>query len=405
MTLSAQSVAQIRLKPRKAQPFFGRHPWVLDKAIASVSGQPADGDVVDLVSDAGQWIARGLFNSASKIRVRLYTWDADQPIDDALLRQRLHKAVELRRSLGLLNPDSACRLVYSEADGLCGLVVDHYAGHLILQPTARAMALRSKALVEALAELVEPKSIALRSDDTTSKLEGFQAADGAVEGVVFGERESDAVEIVEHGVRYRVPLVHGQKTGFYLDQRDNRLAAARYMAGRRVLDVCTYAGAFALTAALRGGAAEVIGIDGSAPAIAMAEENARLSGATNVRFQVGDCFDDPVARVAAGETFGAVILDPPKFAAGKRNIDAALRAYHRLNMSAVQLLEPGGILVTCCCSGSVHRDDFFEMLFGVALKSRRDIQLLEQHGAAPDHPVSFTCPESGYLKCFICRVL
>lgn len=212
------------------------------------------------------------------------------------------------------------------------------------------------------------------------------------------------VEISENGVRYRVPIAHGQKTGFYLDQRENRQAAARYMAGRNILDVCTYTGGFVL-AALKAGAKHATGIDGSESAIELAKENARLNDIHNVNFQVADCFDDLAARATAGEKFGAVILDPPKFTAGRHHIEAALRAYHRLNSLAAQLLVPGGILVTCCCSGSVDRQDFYQMLFGVAQKSKRDIQLLELRGAAPDHPVSVTCPESTYLKCFICRVM
>jgi 23S rRNA (cytosine1962-C5)-methyltransferase len=313
----------------------------------------------------------------------------------------LETALALRRDLGYNDPAGAARLVYSEADGLSGLIVDRYGPHLIVQPTAQAMAVRLELLVRLLAELVQPQSVAIRGDEITSRLEGMTVTDQ----VAFGERALDQIEIVEHGVRFGVSLAHGHKTGFYLDQRENRLAAAHYLRGRSVLDVCTYTGGFALAAAVVGQALRVIGIDGSGPAIELARRNAQLNHCENVTFNVADCFDNLIARVAAGERYGAVILDPPKFAAGRRSIDAAMRAYHRLNLSAVQLLEPGGILVTCCCSGSVDRQEFFEMLFGVALKSGREIQLLEQHGAAPDHPVNITCPENAYLKCFICRVV
>lgn len=396
-----ESVAQIRLKPRKAQPLFSRHPWVRSAAIATVGGSPADGDVVDLVSDSGEWIARGIYNSQSRIRVRLYSWNHDQPLDESFWRARLENALTLRRTLGYDDPAGAARMVYSEADGLSGLIVDRYGGHLVLQPTALAMAARLEVLVQLLAEMTQPTSVAVRLDDTTARLEGISLSDG----VVWGERREEHVDIVEHGVRYRVPLADGQKTGFYLDQRENRRAAARYMRGRTVLDVCTYSGGFALAAAVVGRAARVVGIDGSEPAIELARQNATANDINNAEFHVADCFDDLTRRVPADERFGAVVLDPPKFATGRRQIEAALRAYHRLNISAVQLLEPGGILVTCCCSGSVDRQDFLEMLFGVALKSGREIQILEQHGAAPDHPVSLTCPENAYLKCFICRVV
>jgi 23S rRNA (cytosine1962-C5)-methyltransferase len=400
MTLGT-AVAQVRLKPRKAQPFFGRHPWVRDSAIAMVAGEPRDGDAVDLVSDAGEWIARGLFNGQSRIRVRLFTWRRDELLDDAFWHGRLSTAIALRRQLGYDDREGAARLVYSEADGLSGLIVDRFGEHLVVQPTALAMAERLVTFVPLLAELVQPRSISVRCDETTSKLEGI--AD-CREGVVYGEHGEEFADIRENGVMFRVPLAAGQKTGFYLDQRENRRAAAQFARGRKVLDVCTYTGGFALAAAVAG-AQYVTAIDSSRAALDLARHNATANNVSNVEFHEAEAFDDLARRVAAGEQFGLVILDPPKFAAGRKDIDKALRAYHRLNMSAVQLLEPGGILVTCCCSGSVGRQDLFEMLFGVATKSKREIQLLAQHGAAPDHPVSITCPENAYLKCFICRVV
>jgi len=393
------SIAEVRLKPRKAQPFFCRHPWVRDSAIAAVAGRPADGDVVDLVSDQGEWIARGIINTGSRIRVRLYTWDADQPLDDDFWRARCEAAIALRRDLRYDDPAGACRVINSEADGLSGLIVDRYADHLVMQPTSLAMAARLTMFREFLNDLLSPRSISVHVDEATAKLEGV--APPPIDARFA--RDDEYVTIEEHGVKYRVPIEHGQKTGFYLDQRENRLAAARLMQGRNVLDVCTYTGAFALAAAKQG-AARVVGIDGSGPAIDLANANAEWNGINNAEFHIADCFDDLRARVQSSERFDAVILDPPKFATGRRQIDAALRAYHRLNSDAVRLLNPGGILVTCCCSGSVDAHDFFEMLFGVALKTKRDIQILAQRGAAPDHPVSVACRESAYLKCLICRV-
>jgi 23S rRNA (cytosine1962-C5)-methyltransferase len=398
---SATAVAQVRLKPRKAQPFFGRHPWVRDSAIATVAGEPRDGEVVDLVSDSGEWIARGLYNSHSRIRVRLCTWRREESLDEAFWQGRLAMAIALREQLGYDDPAGAARLVYSESDGLSGLIVDRFGEHLVVQPTALAMAERLDTIVSLLAELVQPHSISVRCDETTSKLEGI--AD-CREGIVYGERDDDFVDIREHGVTFRVPLAAGQKTGFYLDQRENRRAAAQFARGRKVLDVCTYTGGFALAAAAAG-ALHVTAIDSSRAALDLARHNAAVNTLSSVEFCEAEAFDELTRRVANNEQYGVVILDPPKFAAGKKDIEKALRAYHRLNMSAVQLLEPGGILVTCCCSGAVGRQDLLEMLFGVATKSKRDIQVLAQHGAAPDHPVSITCPENAYLKCFICRVV
>ena len=395
------ATGQAILKPRKARPFYGRHPWVLASAIARTTGEVADGDVVDLVSDSGKFIARGLYNSQSRIRVRLYTWDNTQPIDDALLRGRLQSAVTWRATLGLDDSDGAARLVYSEADGLSGLVVDRYAGWLSIQVTALAMARRLDALVDALSELVQPRGIFVRTEKGAATAEGIRLRDG----LYRGEPSDGTTFIVENGIRYGIDLAEGQKTGFYLDQRDNRLAAARYLRNRRVLDMFCYSGGFSLNAAVHGAAREVLGIDTSQKAVALASANAELNGLTNVRFEAGDCFETLETLSRQGEKFGAVVLDPPKFARSRSAVGDALRAYHRINRLAVDVLEPDGILVTCSCSAHVLRDDFHNMLLGVAERTGRDLQVLEARGAAPDHPVGVTCLESEYLKCFICRVL
>jgi len=386
------------LKPRKARPFYGRHPWVLDTAIARVDGAPTDGDVVDLLSEKGRFIARGIFNGRSRIRVRLYTWHAAEALDEAFWRRRLEEAIRLRAELGYDDPQGAARLVFSEGDGLSGLVVDRYADYLAVQITALAMAVRLPQMIAMLVELTRPRGIVLRTERGISRAEGLDLRDGPC----WGQMPGEPLVISEHGVRFRVDLAEGQKTGFYLDQRENRRAAARYVRGRRVLDMFCYSGAFSLAAAT-GGAREVLGVDSSEKAVGLARANAELNNLTNVRFQSGDCFETMEALRAAGERFGTVILDPPKFARSRRAVDEALRAYHWLNRLGVALLEPGGILVTCSCSGHVTREDFFDMLFGVAQQSRRNVQVLEQRGAAPDHPVAVTCVESEYLKCFVCR--
>jgi 23S rRNA (cytosine1962-C5)-methyltransferase len=205
-------------------------------------------------------------------------------------------------------------------------------------------------------------------------------------------------------LKYGVELGAGQKTGFYLDQRENRKVAAGYMRGARVLDLFCYSGGFSLAASALGGASEVLGIDSSQTAVALARANAALNSISNVHFEAGDCFDALDALTSQRRRFDAVILDPPKFTRSRRSVDEALRAYHRINQLAVDLLTPGGILVTCSCSGSVTREDLLYVLAGVAQQTGRDVQVLEQRGAAQDHPVSATCLESEYLKCCICRV-
>lgn len=394
------TIPRIILKPRKSQPFYGRHPWVLDSAIDRVEGSPVDGDAVDLISERGSWIARGWFNANSRIRVRLYSWKADEQLDGEFLKRKIATAVGLRRELGLIGPSSAARLIYSESDGLSGLIVDSFGPHLVVQPTALAMARRIETIVPLLVEAIGPASVIVRIDEGTAQREGLTASTETK----WGPAPPDVVFIEEHGLRYGVQMATGQKTGFYLDQRDNRLAAARYMSGRKLLDMCCYTGGFSLCALKHGGAREVVGVDTSEHVVQLARANAQLNELEHARFEKGDCFEDLDARFAAGERFDAVVLDPPKFTRGRKGIDDALRAYHRLNQRAVELLTPGGILVTCSCSGNVSREDFFDMLYGVAVKTRRDIQILEMRGAAADHPVGVVCPENQYLKCFICRV-
>jgi len=393
--------ATVILKPKRARPFFGRHPWVLDSAVSRVDGSPADGDVVDLATHDGQFVARGLWNSASRLRVRLYAFDAAVRLDDAFWRSRLESAVSLRRTLGLDDRGSAARLVNSEGDDLSGLIVDRYGDHLAVQVTALAIAGRLETICDALQSLVAPRGILLRGAERgLAKLEGLHLADRLVRGTA----PAGPIFVREHGLTFGVDLAEGQKTGYYLDQRENRQAAARYAGGRRVLDLFCYSGGFAVACAVSGGARSVLAVDSSAKATALAKANAELNGAANVAVETADAFEKLDALQAAGERFGMVVLDPPKFARSRRSLDEAMRAYHRINRVAVGLLEPGGILVTCSCSGSVGRDDFLQMLAGVAQRSGRPIQLLECRGAAPDHPVSASCLEGEYLKCVIARV-
>ena len=419
-SISPLSAARVVLRPRKALPFYGRHPWVLESAVervepTSIAGEhllEIDGAIVDLVNDRGKFIARGFYNSQSRIRVRLLTWNADEALDEAFFRRRIAAAIDLRRKIGFEGErnalegvpdsavDSATRLIFSEADGLSGLVVDRYGDYLVVQPTSLAMAQRLEMIVAILHELLAPRAVVLRAEKSMAQLEGVEIA----EGHVWGELPADPIVIREHGLVYEVDLHAGQKTGFYLDQRENRRVAAGYLRDRRVLDLFCYTGGFAMTAAKLGGAREVLGIDSSKKAIAQARRNTELNGLATVTFDVGDGFQTLDALLDRSERFEAVILDPPKFARGKRGANAALMAYHRLNRAAVELLVPGGILVTCSCTGSVSREDFLLMLSGVAQKSGRDLRVLEQRGAAADHPVSATCLETEYLKCLICEV-
>jgi 23S rRNA (cytosine1962-C5)-methyltransferase len=391
--------ARIVLQPRRARPFYGRHPWVYAGAIAAVEGGPADGDVVDLVSHTGQFVARGLYNSRSKIRVRLYTWDAGTAIDRTFFRSQLADAIELRRLLGLLEPGRACRLVFSEGDGLSGCTIDRYDRWLALQFTSLGLALRREWIVETLVELMKPAGIYQRTERGIGQLEGLEARDE----LVWGEAPAAPIEIEEGGVRFLVNLAEGQKTGFYLDQRDNRQAAASLARGRRVLDAFCYTGGFGLHAA-RAGAVSVLGLDQSEPALQLARENARLNGLDNLTFERGEVFDQLTALAERGERFGVVVLDPPKFARARHAVEEALRGYRRLQTLALRLLEPHGFLVTCCCSGLISMDMLEDLLAQLAAEEKRVVRILQRRGPAPDHPVSVSCLESHYLKCLIAHV-
>jgi len=411
--------ARVLLRARQARPFYGRHPWVFAGAIDRVEGDPADGDVVELLSNTGDFIARGLWNSQSKIRVRLFTWDANTPLDRAFFRGQLEAAIRLRQLLGLVGPApvatggspvagvatgeppvaTACRLVFSEGDGLSGCTIDRYDRWLVLQFTSLGLAQRRELLAELLVELLQPEGIYLRTERGIGQLEGLELHDGPL----WGRLPDGPIRIEEAGVSFLVNLAEGQKTGFYLDQRDNRHEVAKLAAGRRVLDAFCYTGGFGLHAA-RAGAAEVLGLDQSEPALQLAHANAELNGLTNLTFNRGDVFDQLDALAARGERFGLVVLDPPRFARSRNAVEEALRGYRRLQRVGLRLLEPDGILVTCCCSGLITMTMLEELLAQVAAEEKRDVQLLQRRGPAPDHPVSVSCLESHYLKCLLSRV-
>ncbi len=397
----AQSTPRVLLHPRRARPFYGRHPWVYAGAIAGIEGEPADGDEVEVYSHGGGFIARGLYNSHSRIRVRLYSWQPEQPLDRGFFRERLEQAIRFRRDiLHWTGPGRACRLVFSEGDGLSGMTVDQYDRWLVVQFTGLGLARRRDVIAELLRELLQPEGIYLRTERGVGKLEGLELHDGPL----WGSVPSEPAVIEEEGLEFVVNIAEGQKTGFYLDQRGNRQAVARYAAGRRVLDAFCYTGGFGLHAA-KAGAGAVVGVDVSEPALALARSNAERNGFGNFRFDQAEVFDYLDQAVRAAERFGVVVLDPPKFARSRHAVEDALRGYRRLMTLALLLLEPDGILATCCCSGLIDMGMLEDLLAQVSADLRRMVQILERRGQSADHPVSVACLESYYLKCLIARAL
>ena len=403
MSSSLDSIPQVILKPRRAQPFFARHPWVFSGAVDRIIGAPAPGDEVLLMSDRGEFVARGLFNPHSNIQVRLYSWDAEVTLDEGFWSTRIETAIRLRRdTLHICAPETACRLIFSEADGISGVIVDRYADWLLVQFTSLALATRRDLIVRLLQEKLQPAGIWLRTEKGIREAEGLEISDG----LLAGREPPRPLAITEHGLQYGVDVVEGQKTGFFLDQRDNRQAFLRYLSGGKALDLCTYSGGFAMNAVRNGGVQEVLAVDVSESALAIARRNVELNNLTGeIRFEKSDAFK-MLERLRTGtERFDVVVLDPPKLARHARGLSEALRGYHSLNRMALEVLTPGGILVTCSCTGHVSREMFAEMLADAASSAKRPLQILEARGPAPDHPTSVHCIETNYLKCYICRAV
>ena len=401
--MTASQLPRLVLKPRRAGPFFNRHPWVFAGAIDRVEGDPVAGDVVDVISNTGNFVARGLYNPVSRIRARLYSWNEEQPLDDDFWRSRIEQAVALRQRLFHGGPaERACRMVFSEADGLSGMTADRYGDYLLLQWTSFALAQRQAVILEALKSALNPKGIWLRTEKGIGEMEGLEIRDGLLDG----EAPPRPILIEENGLQFSVDVVEGQKTGYFFDQRDNRRAAAAYAHNASVLDMFCYSGGFGIAAAALGGAREVLCVDSSQSALNLATSNAERNGVSDrMRFENSNAYRKLEELQQQGTKFDLVILDPPKMARNQNGVEKAVRGYFSLNRLAVDLLPPGGILVTCSCSGLVGRGEFEDMLRQVGMQSKRGLQILEARIQSPDHPVSPYCDESLYLKCYICRVL
>ncbi len=397
--IGMKNYPQLFLNTRKAGSFLGQHPWVLEKSVVDPTVPLEPGTIVDLMHPKGHWIGRGVYNPLSRIRVRLYQWDQSSELDEAWLRGQLDQAVQMRdlwqQTHGGLD---AVRLVNSEGDGLSGLVIDRFQTYIVVQFSAIAMQRWSNVIVDWLQQRFHPSAIFLRTDQKTAANEGTEDRDE-----VIGTLPEQPIEMTECGVRIQLDLASGQKTGYYLDQRANRVRAAHWVQSGAMLDVCSYLGGFSLAACRWGKPTSVLALDSSKRALEQAQINARLNGFDQIRFEQADCFERLGQMQQSGERFQTIVLDPPRMASNRGNVAAALRAYHRLNSLALELLLPGGILITCSCSGRVSREEFAGVLAAVASRQRRSVQIIESLGADFDHPIATNCPESEYLKCFICR--
>lgn len=394
---------KIVLKVGRDKPVRQRHPWLFSGAIAQVEGAPAPGDLVLVADSHGRALCTAYFNPHSQIRARILSWDVAEPIDAAFWQRRLAQAITARQLLALEPQTTAYRLVNAEADELPGLVVDRYGRTLVLQCLTLGIDRRKALLADLLADLVQPDAIVERSDADVRRKEGLPL----VTGLLWGAAPPEPLEIQENGLRFQVQVMAGHKTGFYLDQRENRTAVCQphLVAGKSVLNVFAYTGGFG-TYAAAAGASVITHIDSSVEALQQAEAHVQINGWTRPsdEYIAGDAFDVLRYYRDAGRSFDVVILDPPKFAHSQPDVERACRGYKDLNWLALRLLSPGGLLATFSCSGLVSAELFQKVLFGAAVDAGRDVQIMRFLHQGADHPVLLSFPESAYLKGFLCRV-
>jgi 23S rRNA (cytosine1962-C5)-methyltransferase len=389
--------ATLVLRPGKERSVARRHPWIFSGAVDHVRGRCQPSDVVAVRDAAGKLLGRAGYNPSSQIIARLWTFD-ETPVDEALIETRIAAAVARRGALeGVTN---AVRLVYSESDGLPGLIADRYDDVVVVQFTAAAAERWRPVIVGALSSIDGVRGVFERSDLEVRRLEGLAPATG----VLAGDEPPELIEIVEHRGRYLVDVRRGHKTGFYLDQRDNRQVVAGEAEGCRVLNLFCYTGAFSV-AAKRNGAARVVSVDSSASALELARRTAHENDLDDdMEWVKADVFAYLRQLRDDGPNFDLIVVDPPKLAASVAQVKRATRGYKDLNWLALRLLSSGGYLATFSCSGVIDSNLFTKVVAGAALDARRDVAVVRRLDQASDHPVRLSFPESAYLKGLWCRV-
>jgi 23S rRNA (cytosine1962-C5)-methyltransferase len=388
--------ARVRLRPDRERRITSGHLWVFAGEIEKVQGTSQPGDLVDVVTHRGRFCGRGYINPHSKIRVRILT-HRDEPIDDGFLGRRVQAAVALRERV--VSGSTAYRLIFSDGDLLPGLVVDRYGDVLVAQILTAGMERRKDMLAALLAQHSGVGAIYFRNDARSRTLEGLPLYQGFARGA-----SPTQVEIQEGPARFQVDIAAGQKTGWFCDQRENRLSLAPFARGAQVLDAFCYTGAFGIQAAL-GGAASVLGLDVSEEAVAAARLHAERNGVgERCTYRAADAFDELRRLQQAGERYDLVILDPPAFARSRQAVAQALAGYKEINLSAIRLLRPEGFLVSCSCSWHVDEQMLWTVINDAALDARRQLRLVEFRSQARDHPMLGAMPETRYLKCFMLQV-
>ena len=391
---------QLILKPGREKSLLRRHPWVFSGAVARVQGNPETGDTVAVCSGSSEFLAWAAYSPVSQIRARVWTWDEQERIDADFLRARLRQALGAREQLIAAAASDAMRLVHGESDGLPGVIADRYGDVVVLQLLAAGAERWRTELVDGVRELTGCACVYERSDADVRELEGLPARSGAL----YGALPAAGVRIREHGLVYGVDVARGHKTGFYLDQRDNRKRVGELARGRDVLNSFCYSGGFTLNA-LAGGAHSVLSVDSSADALAQAKDNLARNDldAARAEWQEADVFKYLRVLRDQGRSFDLVVLDPPKFAPTAAFAEKAARGYKDINLLALKLLRPGGLLASFSCSGGVSAELFQKILAGAALDAGAEASIVGHFAAAADHPVLLSFPEGDYLKGLLLR--
>ena len=400
----------VTLKPSKEKSLLRRHPWVYANAIDRVEGKPAPGATVIVRAHDGRFLARAAYSPHSQIRARVWSFDENEPIDHAFFKRRVQRAVAHRQAM--VSGTGAVRLIFGEADGLPGVIVDYYKedvaegadgarGQLVCQFMAAGVEAWKEAIVAALTAATGCPNVYERSDVSIREKEGLEQ----ITGRLAGDEPPETIVTNENGVCYHVDVRNGHKTGFYVDQRDNRALVQTCAAGRDVLNCFCYTGGFSL-AAMKGGATRVVSIDSSGEALATAQKNVVANGfdAQRATWLDADAFKTLRRLHEEGERFDLVVLDPPKFAASREHVDRAARAYKDINLTGLKLLRPGGLLFTYSCSGAIDAELFQKIVAGAAADAKVDARILKRLSAGVDHPLLTAFPEGEYLKGLLLQI-
>ena len=393
------SCPAIQLKEGRERSLQKRHPWVFSGAILSADPDLQSGETVDILSAKGEWLARGAYSPTSKIRVRVWTWDQAEEIDRDFFYRKFEQSIQLRKSLFAENEGNARRLVHGESDGLPGLIVDQYANVLVMQVLSAGAEVWKDTALNCLSSLTGVDTIFERSDVDVRELEGLPLNKGALRG-----ESPEPFVIEENGLKFYVDPAGGQKTGFYLDQRRNRQIVRELMPeNAEVLNCFCYTGGFSLYA-LAGGAGYVTSVDSSADALQWAAKNQELNGfdASQTTWMEGDVFHLLRKFRDSRQSYDVIVLDPPKFAPTAAQADRAARGYKDINLLAMKLLRPGGMLFTYSCSGGISAQLFQKIIAGAALDAGCDLRIVKQLHQDRDHPIAVNFPEGAYLKGLLC---